>query len=209
MTILLSIVGVLGVWAQTDDQYNTAVANITNGTYRIYALSGETKYYLKVALSGTKNDRDFCVTTSSADEASQFEIAQSTDGSSKLKETAWKIANDGWGFTNPDGGSNTGSEFTAGTCLRAHLLSNRNSEYDRQVLYYDGTAYAVRSTNSSGTSWGASAYWGIDGSNNACYVSEASFIWYFEAVSSGGSETGKWFLSHVFTKIQCQSICQW
>lgn len=189
MTILLSIVGVLGVWAQTDDQYNTAVTNIGNGTYRIYALSGETKYYLKVALSGSGNDRNFCVTTSTADDASQFEIAQNTDGSSKLKETAWKIANGDWGFTNPDGGSNTGSEFTAGTCLRGHLLSNRSSEYDRQVLYYDGTAYAVRSTNSSGTSYGGGTYWNLDESNNACYAADASFIWYFEAVSSGSSDT--------------------
>lgn len=174
------------VAAQTDEQYTAATANITAGTYRIYAKSGGTKYYLKVSLSGSGNERDFCVTTSIASEASQFEIAQSTDGSSKLKDTAWKIVNDGWAFTNPSGGSNSGSTFTAGTCLRGYQTSSRTSEFDRQVLYYAGSAYAVRSTNSSGTNWGAGAYWGINGSNNACYVSEASYIWYFEPVIETG-----------------------
>ena len=62
---------------------------------------------------------------------------------------------------------------------------NNNWSYDTQVLYYDGTAYAVRSTNASGTSWGEGSYWGIVDSK-ADYVTTAAYVWYFEPVITTG-----------------------
>ena len=137
-------------WA---DEYSDAQTNITEGFYRIYASTdgGTHRYYLKVNSNLSGNEVDMAVTTTSVGEASVFNIAQSTDGSNKLKETGWKIANNGYAFTNPSGGNKDNNNFTQGTCLRGEKLSYRTSEFDRQVLYYKDGAYAVRSTNSSGT----------------------------------------------------------
>ena len=177
-------------WGQTDEQYTAATANITAGTYRIYAVDGSgNKHYLKVSKSNyNKKECDFAITTTTFAEASTFTITQSGDGSSKEKTTGWNILSDEYVFTNPSGGSNSSDEFTSGTCLRGYKSGSRTNAYDRQVLYYDGTGYAIHACNTTSTDWGGAAYWGLDGSNNACYVAAESkaYIWHFERVVEAG-----------------------
>ncbi len=180
LTMLLTLVGAGNLWA---DEYSDALANITDGSYRIYALDGDTKYYLKYSLGGgNAKDRQMAVTTTTYSEASVFSFSQVNLGD--FKTTAWLICKDGWGFTNPDGGGSNSTSFTPGTYLRGHELSHRTSEYDRQVLAYNGSAYSVRSTNKSGNNWGSFTYWGLDGSHNVCYVGEVAYIWHFEPIKA-------------------------
>ena len=182
LSLLLCMLGTVAQ-AQTDAEYSTALTDITEGNYRIYAEVDGTKYYLKVG-NPSGNETNFCVTTTSADEASVFAIAQNEEGSSKLKDTAWKITASGYNFTNPGGGNKNDGAFTNSGYLRGYLNAKRKSEFDRQVLYAQDGAYAVRATNSSGITWGAGAYWGLvtynDVANCAGYVAEAAYIWHFE-----------------------------
>ena len=178
------------VAAQTDEQYTAATANITAGTYRIYAKSSDGKYFLKVKtdnVKGSASEVDFAETTTSSIEASSFSITQTEDGSSKEKTKGWEIKYGNYYFSNPSGGANNDNTFTPGSCLRGHY-NNRTNEYDRQVLYYDGTGYAVHACNTESENWGGATYWGLDGNNNACYVnkSSAQYIWHFEPVIETG-----------------------
>ena len=179
--------------AQTDEQYNDAITNITNGNYRIYAEVSGTKYYLKDVRTNSGNEVDFVQTTTIRSEASVFAVSQVS--LSGLKSTPWLIASNGYGFTNPSGGVADDVCFTAGTCLRGYKLSYRDNVCDRQVLYFDGSAYAVRSTNKADGYWGGAAYWGIDDSKNACYTTGASFVWHFEAIAAVADiTTGKYLV---------------
>ena len=179
-------IGAIEAWADapTDDQYQAALTNITDGTYKIYAESGNTKYYLKVDVkSQSGNECDFVITTDKADEAATFDVSQVDI--SGLQSKSWLIANGDWAFTNATGGNSSDATFSAGTYLRGYLYGNRRDDqrqFDRQVLYLKDGKVAVRCTNNNGVAWGSSAYWGIDTNNNACYVADASFIWHFEEV---------------------------
>ena len=177
--------------AQTDEQYDAAITNITDGNYRIYAEVSGTKYYLKDVRTNSGNEVDFVWTTTNRSEASVFAVSQVT--LSGLVSTPWLISSNGYGFTNPSGGASNNDNFTAGTCLRGYLLSKRTNVSDRQVLYYNGNAYAVRSTNRNDSYWGGAAYWNIDNSKNACYAADAAFVWHFEAVAAAADiTTGKY-----------------
>ena len=165
----------------TDDQYTTALSNVANGIYRIYAEVNDTKYYLKDSRTDTGNEVDFVTATMTQGEATIFAISQ-VEQSGGLVSKPWLIESKGYCFTNPSGGSASTETFTAGTCFRGYLISKRTNVCDRQVLYYNGSAYAVRSTNKSDGYWGGNAYWGISNDGNATYVTEASYIWHFEAV---------------------------
>ena len=184
LSLLLCMMG-MAAWAQTDAEYSAALINITDGNYRIYAEVSGTKYYLKDVRTATGNEVDFVKTATAQGEATVFTVSQVAV--SGLMEQCWLIASNGYGFTNPSGGAKDNEDFTAGTCLRGYKLSKRTNECDRQVLYSDGNAYAVRSTNKADGYWGGSAFWGIDGDKNACYTKDAAYIWHFEEVKA---ETG-------------------
>ena len=186
--------------AQTDAQYDAAVTNITEGNYRIYAEVGGTKYYLKAdskvadnSFPSKKAGNAAAAATTAATEATVYTIAQ--ENASGLKAKRWAIGYHDVYFTNPEGGSNSEATFTQNGVLYGYKgRASNNLNYDRQVLFYDGTAYAIRSTNVNGTSWGASAYWGIV-SGNADYVAEASYVWHFEAVAAATDiTTGKYLI---------------
>ena len=179
--LLFCLLSATTAWA---DEYDDALASITDGNYRIYTEVGGTKYYLKVDVkSPTKNEGNFVFTTATADEAATFAVSQVEQ--SGLKSKSWLIANGDWAFTNADGGNANDASFSAGTCLRGFKYGNRKAnqqQFDRQVLYLKDGKLAVRCTNNNGVAWGSSAYWGIDADNNACYVAAADYIWNFEKV---------------------------
>ena len=199
ISLLLCMAGT-AAWAQTDEQFNAAVANVTEGNYRIYAEVGGTKYYLKAdskvvenSFPNKKSGNAAATATTAATEATVYTIAQ--EDASGLKTKRWAIGYHDVYFTNPEGGSNSEATFAQNGVLYGYKGRASNSlNYDRQVLFYDGTAYAIRSTNVDGTSWGASTYWGIV-SGNADYVAEASYVWHFEAVAAAADiTTGKYLI---------------
>ena len=174
---------------ESNDYYTAALKNITDGNYRIYAEVGGTKYYLKDSRTKGDNEVDFVTATTTQGEATVFTISQ-VEQSGGLVSKPWLIASNGYCFTNPSGGKEKEETFTAGTCFRGYLISKRTNVCDRQVLYYNGSAYAVRSTNKSDGYWGGKAYWGISSDGNATYVTDASYIWHFEAVGGVSEITG-------------------
>ena len=186
--------GTGSAWADdpAEAQYTAATANITAGTYRIYALSGGTKYYLKVNSTSVSSDQchTYVVTSTDPSDAAEFTIAKATDSSTPLKSSSnasWDIYNStGLRFTNQNNISNDPSNDGY-----LHGRNNNGTDaYRHQILYYDGAAYAVRATNSTSSSWGGSLYWGLveynSTPNTAGYVTDAAFIWHFEPVIETG-----------------------
>ena len=177
--------------AQTDAQYNDAVTNITDGNYRIYAEVSGTKYYLK-AVTPTKAESDGAEFTTTKADATVYAVSQYS--MSGVVTKSWKITSGlQYGgktvyFTNPS--MSSGSISNTGY-LRCHNRNN-NWSYDTQVLYYDGSAYAVRATNATAGSWGEASFWNrVD--DAAGYQTDAAFVWHFEAVAAAADiTTGKY-----------------
>ena len=131
--------------------YKKALATITNGNYyRVYTTVDEKDYYLKA---------DGKLTADVA-EAKAFEfkaVVNGVSGSDKaLYETGWNL---GCKFTNPDTGSATGAVKQVGG-IRVDSKNDRDV-WERQVFFYNGKEYAVRSTNAGGENWGANTYWTV------------------------------------------------
>ena len=130
-------------WADTatDEQYNAAISQITAGDYYIIStVYNETTYYLTTA---TANDKATLTTDLSTAKAFLFNAGNGTG----LKSVAWFISpSTGGRMTNPAG--NAASDLKG--YLRVETSSgnlNGNRLWESQVLYYDGTHFAIRSTN--------------------------------------------------------------
>ena len=117
LSFLILLGGVNSAWADTatDEQYTAAIANITDGNYRIYALGddGTTKYYLKRA-SNFNNSNDntaYADFTTDAASAATYTISQYDNNNVVAK--SWKITEGSkkssktYYFTNP--GMSSGS----------------------------------------------------------------------------------------------------
>lgn len=162
----------MSAYAQTDAQYDAALAAVADGDYGIVAVFNAKTYVLKA---------DGFLTDDAA-EAATFAISQkATEDASAIKATAFRI-NTGKRFTNGGNGSNVI------TSTKNLAVSTQDREqWERQVLYLnDEGKYAVRGTNSNSTSWGASAYWVVVADNdgdelpNATYsFDDVAYVWDF------------------------------
>ena len=168
-------------FAQTDAEYADANAAIeANGVYKIYTLSdgtttGSTKYYLKT---------DGYLTDDAA-AAGQFTFDfQRIFGGFKMG--GYRINR----FTNGGAQNNT---FSGDALKRIAVSSNQNrTDWEAQVFFKNEDGYAVRSTNSKSSNWGASAYWTVvadnddDGLPNATYTTKSvPYVWQLEKVTAG------------------------
>ena len=166
-TILL---GVQNAKAQTDVEYNAALAAIESGA----------SYYITTDVSGTKyyltNDGHLTNVQASA---GTFTVTQSTNGAYKSK--GFKIHGTSY-FSNPPGTSDSNLECG---------YINRNNEgrdtWDAQVLFLNSNGkYAVRCTNAATatSSWGyvGNAYWTVAIADVpvAQYSFTVNYIWKFE-----------------------------
>ena len=178
-------------WAEdpetpTDAQYNLAVAQLTQGKYRIKTtVSGNTKY-IKM------NNSNYGNYTDDAAQATVFDIFQ-VSSTGNFKEISWRI-----GY----GAYNFGSTGSSGKTLGATpTIWARNNEHragmENQVLFAKEVSgdyyYAVRTTNGTiGTEvggwdqWMPNCYWKngdtdpqLDGANPG----KGTFVWQFERVS--------------------------
>ena len=172
--------GGLSVNAQTDAEYAAANAEIqANGVYKIYTQSngsstGETKYYLK--------SDGYLTDDASAAGQFTFDLQRIFGG---YKMAGYRINQ----FTNGGASNNTFS----GDALKKIITSGQNRvDWEAQVFFKRESGYAVRSTNATSTSWGASAFWTVvedndeDGLPNATYTVDAvPFVWQLEKVVDG------------------------
>jgi len=167
----------MSAFAQTDAQYDAALAAVADGDYGIVAVFNAKTYVLKA---------DGFLTDDAA-EAATFAISQkATEDASAIKATAFRI-NTGKRFTN---GGNNSNVITSTKNLA--VTTQDREQWERQVLYLnDEGKYAVRCTNSNSTSWGASAYWVVVADNdddelpNATYSFEdVAYVWDFVPAAS-------------------------
>ena len=185
LTMLLTLVGAGSVWADETSEYNAALDNITDGSYRIYALNGDTKYYLK-AINPTGNESNGAELTTTYADATVFTVSKASV--SGVVSTSWKItsglqySSKTVYFTNPSMSDNS---INNTGCLRVNNRNN-NWQYDTQVLYYNESAYAIRATNAEAGKWGEASFWYIydDSGKKAGYTTDASYIWYFEPIKA-------------------------
>jgi len=157
--------------------YTRALNEIENGAvYQIKTVYDEVTYYLKS--DGTLS--------TTASEACNFVIGeQSVSG---YKSKGWRIFTPDYcySFTNvanqlPDG---------AGGNLRlSNYSSNDRGTYDGQVLYYNGSKFAVRASNVTDANWQGNCHWGFD-DGKAVYLNDgAHYIWDFVKVADAPAFT--------------------
>ena len=150
--------------------FEKALPTIKDGNYyQIYTEVGEATYYLTAEGKLTANE----------EEAKAFEF--NIDKTSGPYSTAWSINK----FTNPSlSDGSTGDVVNDGAL---HMNNANRSGWERQVFFYNGKEYAVRSTNSSGTSWGANTYWAVITDNElpeAGYSLSPDYAWQLKDVTT-------------------------
>ena len=133
---------------ESEKDYRLALKQIkANNFYQITTTVGETTYYL------TGEGK----LTADAEAATAFEF-KAVNANGTFKSTGWNL---GYKFTNPNmtGEGGTGDPKNEGY-IRSDAKNDRDT-YERQVFLFNGTNFAVRSTNATGTSWGANTYWDV------------------------------------------------
>ncbi|MBQ7685243.1 MAG: hypothetical protein IJT48_12230, partial [Bacteroidaceae bacterium] len=167
----------MSAWAQTDAEYNAALAQIQDfHKYYISATKDGTIYYLK---------SDGTVTTNKA-EATSLDFIQRSGGA--YKDKGFSIGLTGTShFTNPSttGGSGSGDISNSGKInTTSRTEANNIKTWDAQVFFLnDGGKYAVRATNATGSTYKPNTYWDIveyNSEQTAGYSESAAYIWSLE-----------------------------
>ena len=205
----LMLLGVQNANAQTNEEYENALASIVDGA----------KYYITTDVSGTK----YYLTTSGSltndiASAGQFTMTQITGGA--YKTTAFKINNGTTYFTNPRNNANEGS-LTEDNHLNTNTTDNPRADWDAQVLFLNSNGkYAVRATNATGgdTSgeWAyvAKAFWTVNSGPLAQYSFSVNYIWDFERIATytvkagtGVDTTGEGNIANIFDNNTSTKYC--
>ncbi|MBQ7683752.1 MAG: hypothetical protein IJT48_04635, partial [Bacteroidaceae bacterium] len=176
---------VIAVWqTPVEAHYNAALTVVPDGEYRIYAEVDGTRYYLQ-AVNPTAAESNGAQFTTREANASTFTVEQ-TNVSGGYVTRSWKITSGKtYGgktvyFTNP---AMSGGNISNGGYLRTHNRGN-NWTYDTQVLYYNGSAFAVRATNANAGAWGEDSFWRQLTNKKVGYLAVSAFIWHFEDVNA-------------------------
>ena len=175
---------VVAVWqTPTTAHYNAALAAVPEGEFRIYAEVDGKRYYLQ-AINSTAAESNGAQFVTGSVNATTFTIEQANVSGGYVGRS-WKITsgkkfnNKTVYFTNP---AMSGGNINNGGYLRVHNRNN-NWAYDTQVLYYNGTAFAVRATNATAGSWGEDSFWRQLTNKKVGYMTEPAFYWHFEDVN--------------------------
>lgn len=159
------------------DDYERALEAIENGaTYRIFTQQGDRKLYL--------NTQGYLI--SEAKKAATFTFTQTPlDGG--FKPMGWNL---GCKFTNPSlTGGSTGNVVQTG---HVNVGGNDRNDWERQVFFYNGEAFAIRATNSASANWGANTYWDVIATEadlpNAGYSLQPAYVWQIEAYTDNRPE---------------------
>ena len=170
----LSMIAWTGVMAQTDAEYEAAMAAITDGaTYRIFTSVESTPYYVTVdgALTSVK------------DNAGLFTLTKVDGGA--FKPTGIQVSSGSKRFTNPplsDGVANLNpGSFSTST--------NNRAQWETQVFFLNtDDKYAIRSCNTTygESSWedAGRTFWTYSVEPVApLYSYEAAFVWELEVAA--------------------------
>lgn len=170
---VLSMMAWTGAVAQTDAEYEAALAAITDGgTYRIFTEIGGSNYYVTTAgkLTATKADGGL------------FVISKASGG--EFKPTGFKISGNGY-FTNPPL-SNDVANLNPGSF--STTTSQNRDTWERQVLFLNADGkYAIRSCNTAHatSSWGDAGRtfwtWSVDPVAPQ-YSYDPAYVWNFEEI---------------------------
>ena len=167
---VLSLMAWTGAMAQTDAEYEAALAAITDGAnYYVKSKVGDTYYYLTGIGTLTSNKAGAGVFT-----------FQKTDGGG-YKKYGFKLNNNGTYFSNPPGTNE--SNLSSG---QINTNTSGRATYESQVFFLKDGKYAVRacntSTASSGWNWVAGSYWTVIGDVKpiAQYQWAANYCWELE-----------------------------
>ncbi|MBO4800778.1 MAG: BspA family leucine-rich repeat surface protein [Bacteroidaceae bacterium] len=161
-----------------DSQYEAALAAIPDGAqYRIFTQhngteEGTTKYYLK----------DDGSLTASASEAHLFTFNQ-IEGDNFYLSPGWNLDVP---FTNPL--MSMANEVTGDIVPQGHIRvadGYYRENWEGQLWYKKGNRYAVRSTNSLSSMWGANTFWAALDNNadnlpEADYALAPAYVWQLE-----------------------------
>ena len=161
------------------DPYEAAMAQIKDGGY--YTIStkvGGKTYYMTG--EGTLSADEFAATA--------FNFVAESPSKDAFKPTAWNL---GYNFTNPhtEGDVATGAVVNDGK-IRIYEKEHR-MDYECQVFFYNGEAYAIRATNkykgeSQASEWGANTFWNVFEGElpSAGYALDESYIWNLTEVAN-------------------------
>jgi hypothetical protein len=158
-----------GACAQTDAEYNAALAAIVDGgSYYITTEVDDIKYFLDAGGYLTSEKKD----------AGIF-LFKKIDGSFK----SYGFYLDGGAgnyFTNPASSANIND-----TKINTHTIAGCRNTWDAQVFFLNENGkYAVRATNapsaSSGWGWVGNSYWAVKEGPIAGYSFDVNYIWELE-----------------------------
>jgi len=171
MAAMLSMMAWNGVMAQTDSEYEAALAAITNGTYRIKTDVNGIYYYVTTDGGLTKVK----------DNAGFFEISKTEGGD--FKSTSIRISSGNKRFTNPPlSGSVANLHPGAFATSTSDRPTNGDGYWERQVFFLKDGKYAIRSCNTphATSSWGDAGRtfwtWEVD-PVTPCYSYDPAYVW--------------------------------
>ena len=187
----------MSAYAQTDAQYDAAIAAIQDGgKYSIVAEYNSSSYYLKK--DGYLTDK--------LTEAGVFTFTAASP-SGAFKPTGFKTNR----FTN--GGAQNNS--FSGDALKRIVTSGQNRDtWEAQAYFLNEEGYfAIRSTNAVSDSWGAGAYWTVvddvdsDGLPNATYtMDDVPFVWKLQDGEIALAATAKVELAQVIAEAEAMGV---
>ena len=164
------------------DPYEAAMATITEGkAYLISTKVGGKDYYLTT--EGTLTADEFG--------AAAFVFSPESPAKDAFKPVGWYL---GVNFTNPntEDGTATGQFINEG---HIRVYGEFRADYECEVFFYNGEAYAIRATNkykgeSQASEWGANTFWtAIDGElPTAGYTLEQEYRWILTEVANPNAQ---------------------
>lgn len=172
---MLSMMAWNGAMAQTDAEYDAALAAITNGTYRIKTDVNGTDYYVTTdgGLTNVKDNAGF------------FEITK-TDGGD-FKSTSIRISSGNKRFTNPPLSGSVANLHPGAFATTTNDRPTGGSGYwERQVFFLKDGKYAIRSCNTAyaTSSWedAGRTFWTWDVEPvTPCYSYDPAYVWELDA----------------------------
>lgn len=177
---VLSMMAWTGAVAQTDAEYEAALAAITDGgTYRIFTEIDGSKYYVTTGgyLAGIAD-------------AGKFTF-EKVDGG-EYKSYGFKIKNGSARFTNT---SLSNSKAVLNTGRLMTTTGNDRNNWEAQVFFLKDGKYAIRATNSAygETSWADAGRvfwtWKVEDVPVAEYSYDPNYVWQLETPSAAFNVT--------------------
>ena len=173
LTLLLPLATMFSsgrAYAQTDAEYNAALAAIGNGgAFYVSTMVDGEKYYLT-------NDGYLNIEK----EYGCIFVIQKTDGG-EYKTYGYRLdCGDGYCFSNPTSTANIDDDH-----LNRHTIDGYRKTWDVQVFFLNTEGkYAVRATNAAyaSSSWGlvGSSFWTVKDGPTAGYSYDVNYIWELE-----------------------------